>query len=286
MTGFGTASVQKDDYEVIAEIRTLNSKFADVTVRIPAQWTSLELALRKQLIDGLSRGKISLSVEIVSHAAANQAIFDEELLANYLARFRKVSSDLDEAPEDLFSLALHAPGVLKAAEEEFNEELVDLIKEAVGEAIVRTNEFRLQEGKELAEKLQDYVQTIRQLLARIDPYDKERIQLIEERLKQAANKLDSTVEVDQNRFEQELIYYIEKLDINEELVRLANHLDYFEEVMQADKPNGKKLGFVSQEMGREINTIGSKANNAPIQRLVVEMKEELEKIKEQSANLL
>ena len=286
MTGFGTASVQKDSYEVIAEVRTLNSKFADINVRLPAQWSSLELALRKQLADSLVRGKITATIEIVSNTSANAAVFDEELLADYLARFKKVSSDLGEATGDLFSLALHAPGVLKVAEEEFNEDLVDLIKEALAGAIDKTNEFRLQEGQELASKLLEYLNSIRRLLAQIDPLDKERIKLIEERLRQGLNKLNSNVEVDRNRFEQELIYYIEKLDINEETVRLANHLDYFEEVMNSDEQNGKKLGFVSQEMGREINTIGSKANNAGIQRIVVEMKEELEKIKEQSLNLL
>lgn len=286
MTGFGTASIQKDEYEVIAEIRTLNSKFADIAVRIPAQWSSLELILRKQLSEGLVRGKISLSLEIVSNASSSEAIFDEELLADYLTKFKLVSSKLDEEPTDLFSLALHAPGVLKVNEEGFNEDLVELIKEAVDQSIARTNEFRLQEGKELSAKLSDYITTIRDLLGQVNPLDKERIELIEERLRQGFANNNANVDLDKNRFEQELIYYIEKLDINEEIVRLANHLDYFEEIMQSDKPNGKKLGFVSQEMGREINTIGSKANNAPIQRIVVEMKEELEKIKEQSLNLL
>jgi len=286
MTGFGTASIQKGDYEVVAEVRTLNSKFADITVRLPAQWSSLELALRKQLNDGLVRGKISASIEINSNASMNEAVFDEELLANYLARFKKIAKSLNTEANDLFALALHAPGVLKAAEDEFNKDLVDHVRETVSAAIVKTNEFRVQEGKELAGKLQDYVSSIRRLLGQIDPLDKQRIQLIEERLRQGFKNTNSNVEVDKNRFEQELIYYIEKLDINEEIVRLANHLDYFEEVMSSDEPNGKKLGFVSQEMGREINTIGSKANSAAIQRIVVEMKEELEKIKEQSLNIL
>ena len=286
MTGFGTASIKKGEYEVIAEIRTLNSKFADINVKIPPQWSSLELVLRKQLTDGLTRGKISASVEIVSNTSGDAAVFDEALLADYLEKFKKVSASLGEDSRDLFALALHAPGVLKVGEEEVNEDLVELIKEAMAKAVDKTNEFRLQEGKELSSKLKDYIDSIRRLLKQIDPLDKERIQVIEERLRQGFNNTKSSVEVDKNRFEQELIYYIEKLDINEEMVRLANHLDYFEEVIQADQPNGKKLGFVSQEMGREINTIGSKANNASIQRLVVEMKEELEKIKEQSLNLL
>lgn len=286
MTGFGMASIKKNGVEVIAEVKTLNSKFADINIRIPAQWSSLELSLRKLLTDGLVRGKITASVEVTNSNTAGDTVFDEELLASYLERFKKVSKDLNEEPSDLFTLALHAPGVLKAGEEELNEDLTAIIKEALEQAIVRTNDFRKQEGSELEAKLSDYINSIRNLMGSIDPLDKERIKLIEEKLRQGLGKLNTPNEVDQNRFEQELIYYIEKLDINEELVRLANHLDYFEEVMNSNKSNGKKLGFVSQEIGREINTIGSKANNAAIQRIVVEMKEELEKIKEQLLNIL
>lgn len=286
MTGFGTASIKKDGIEVVAEIKTLNSKFADINVRIPSQWSSLELTLRKLLTDGLVRGKIAATIEVTSNNAANDAVFDQDLLATYFASFKKLSEELNEQPADLFSLALHAPGVLKAGEEELDEDLTGVIREAIELAIVKTNDFREQEGDELYSKLSDYIKSIRVLLEKIDPFDKERIQHIEEKLKQGLSNLNAPTEVDKNRYEQELIYYIEKLDINEELVRLANHLDYFEEIMSSGEPNGKKLGFVSQEIGREINTIGSKANNASIQRIVVEMKEELEKIKEQSLNIL
>lgn len=286
MTGFGTTSIKKDDIEVVAEIKTLNSKFADISVRIPSQWSSLELTLRKMLTDGLVRGKITASIEVTNNNAANDAVFDEDLLASYLDKFKKVSKELNEEPDDLFSLALHAPGVLKAGEEELNEDLTEVIRAAIAEAIDKTDDFREQEGTELHSKLTDYISSIRTLLERIDPFDKERITHIEEKLKLGLSNLNTPAEVDKNRYEQELIYYIEKLDINEEIVRLANHLDYFEEVMSSGEPNGKKLGFVSQEIGREINTIGSKANNASIQRIVVEMKEELEKIKEQSLNIL
>lgn len=286
MTGFGMASIQRDGYEVVAEIKTLNSKFADIMIRIPSQWSSLELGLRKKLTDGLVRGKISVSIEISSNKGSGDAIFDEELLAQYLEKFKKASENLGENPSDLFSLALHAPGVLKIDNEELTEDLTGVITEAVTLAIDKTNEFRSQEGAELFTKLLQYSSTIRTLLESIDPFDKARITQVEERLKQGLAKANLPSEVDQNRYEQELIYYIEKLDIQEEIVRLANHLDYFEEILETNEPNGKKLGFVSQEMGREINTIGSKANNSSIQRIVVEMKEELEKIKEQSLNIL
>ncbi len=280
------ASLKIGNYGVVAEIKTLNSKFADISVRLPTQLSSLELVLRKQLTAGLVRGKIAVNVEVVSSVADGDAEFDESLLANYLTKFKSAAKNLGENPADLFTLALHAPGVLKVGEEELTEDLTKAVTSVVSQAIEKTNEFRSQEGQEMYAKLTEYIQSIRSLLGQIDPYDKERIKTIEERLRQGLNKANLPSEVDQNRYEQELIYYIEKLDINEEIVRLANHLDYFDEVLQSDEPNGKKLGFVSQEIGREINTIGSKANNAAIQRLVVEMKEELEKIKEQTLNIL
>ena len=286
MTGFGLASIKNNGYEVTAEIKTLNSKFADVMVRIPSQISSLELVIRKQLIDGLSRGKISVLVEVSNNQGETDTILNEQLLNSYYKRFKDASDKLGHEGSDLFTIALHAPGVLNTGDEAVGDEIVDLVKESITLAVQKTNEFRAQEGQELYTKIQEYIGRIRSLLVEIDPYDKERIQRIEDRLKQGVTNSSLSVEVDQNRFEQELIYYIEKLDINEEKVRLANHLDYFEEIMALNEPNGKKLGFIGQEIGREINTIGSKANSASIQRIVVEMKEELEKIKEQSLNIL
>lgn len=286
MTGYGLGRVNKDDYEITAEIKTLNSKFADVAVRIPAQWSSLELILRKLVVDSLVRGKINLNVEINSKIEDSTTLFDEQLLGQYYRQFKSASDSLNSTDTDLFSLALHAPGVLKTGEENLLVDISDAIKEVVNEALVKCDMFRIQEGDELKKKLTDYLNIISELSAKIDSFDKQRITKIEEKIKQGLANSKINIELDNNRFEQELIYYIEKLDISEEKVRLANHISYYAEVMEEDQPNGKKMGFIAQEIGREINTIGSKANNADIQRIVVEMKEELEKIKEQVLNVL
>ena len=286
MTGYGLGRVSKDDYEITAEIKSLNSKFADVAVRIPAQWSSLELILRKLAVDSLVRGKITLNVEINSNNEDGATLLDEQLLGQYYRQFKSVSDSLNSADTDLFSLALHAPGVLKTGEENLLVDISDAIKEVVNEALANCDMFRVQEGDELKSKLTGYLNIINELSAKIDSFDKQRITKIEEKIKQGLANSKANIELDNNRFEQELIYYIEKLDISEEKVRLANHISYYAEVMEEDQPNGKKMGFIAQEIGREINTIGSKANNADIQRIVVEMKEELEKIKEQVLNVL
>ena len=286
MTGYGLGRVSKDNYEITAEIKTLNSKFADVSVRIPAQWSSLELMLRKQVVDTLVRGKITLNIEIVFKNDNGTTLLDEQLLGQYFNQLKNASEKLGSADSDLFSLALHAPGVLKTGEENLETDITDAIKEVVQEALTKCNMFRTQEGDELKNKLAGYLNIISELSGKIDSFDKQRIAKIEEKIKLGLANSKANIEIDNNRFEQELIYYIEKLDISEEKVRLANHIAYCTEVMAEDIPNGKKMGFIAQELGREINTIGSKANNADIQRIVVEMKEELEKIKEQALNVL
>ena len=267
MTGYGLGRVNKDDYEITAEIKTLNSKFADVAVRIPAQWSSLELILRKLVVDSLVRGKISLNVEINSKNEDGSTLLDEQLLGQYYRQFKSASDSLNSADTDLFSLALHAPGVLKTGEENLLGDISDAIKEVVNEALINCDMFRVQEGDELKNKLSGYLNIISELSGKIDSYDKQRIAKIEEKIKQGLANSKTNIEIDNNRFEQELIYYIEKLDISEEKVRLANHISYYAEVMEEDQPNGKKMGFIAQEIGREINTIGSKANNADIQRI-------------------
>jgi uncharacterized protein (TIGR00255 family) len=286
MTGYGLGSVSKDNYEITAEIKTLNSKFADVSVRIPAQWSSLELMIRKQVVDALVRGKISLTIEIISKSDDSTTLLNEQLLGQYYRQFKKASDNLNSDGTDLFSMALHAPGVLKTGEDMVDLDIADAIKEAVKEALIKCDMFRIQEGDELGSKLASYLKMISDLSVKIDSFDKQRIAKIEEKIKLGLTNSKLNLDIDNNRFEQELIYYIEKLDISEEKVRLANHIAYYTEVMADDKPNGKKMGFIAQELGREINTIGSKANNADIQRIVVEMKEELEKIKEQVLNVL
>ena len=285
MTGYGLGRVSKDNYEITAEIKSLNSKFADVSVRIPAQWSSLELMLRKLAVETLVRGKIIINIEIISknHDAT---LVDEQLLGQYYRQLKNASEKLGSTETDLFSLALSAPRVLKTEEENLGVDITDSIREAVKEALGKCDMFRIQEGAELENQLAGYLNLIDELSGKIDSFDKQRIAKIEEKIRIGLTNSKVNIEIDNNRFEQELIYYIEKLDISEEKVRLANHISYYQEVMAEDKPNGKKMGFIAQELGREINTIGSKANNADIQRIVVEMKEELEKIKEQVLNVL
>ncbi|RLD24983.1 MAG: YicC family protein [Bacteroidetes bacterium] len=286
MTGYGMGNTKDGSYEINTEIKSLNSKFADISVRIPSQWSSLELVIRKQLADALVRGKISVSVEVINSSDDVSTLFDEQLLKQYYKQFKKVADDLNNKDSDLFSLAMHAPNVIKVREDVIDTDISIAIKDSVSQAIGNCDEFRQQEGAELSDKLKMYIDTISTLLQKIDPYDEQRIKKVEEKLRAGLESNKNLVDVDNNRFEQELIYYIEKFDINEEKVRLTNHLTYFIEVLEKEQANGKKLGFISQEIGREINTIGSKANNADIQRIVVEMKEELEKIKEQALNVL
>jgi uncharacterized protein (TIGR00255 family) len=286
MTGYGMGNAKDGNYEINTEIKSLNSKFADISVRIPSQWSSLELVLRKQVTDALVRGKISVSVEVTNNSEDVSTVFDDQLLTQYYKQFKQAADDLKSNDTDLFSLAMHAPNVIKSREDAIDDDISGAIKESVSRAIANCDEFRKQEGAELGYKLMAYINSISILLNKIDPFDEQRIKKVEEKLKAGIEKNKSLVEVDNNRFEQELIYYIEKLDINEEKVRLNNHLTYFAEVLENEDANGKKLGFISQEIGREINTIGSKANDANIQRIVVEMKEELEKIKEQALNVL
>jgi uncharacterized protein (TIGR00255 family) len=286
MTGYGMGNAKDGNYEINTEIKSLNSKFADISVRIPSQWSSLELVLRKQVTDALVRGKISVSVEVTNNSEDVSTVFDDQLLTQYYKQFKQAADDLKSNDTDLFSLAMHAPNVIKSREDAIDDDISGAIKESVSRAIANCVEFRKQEGAELGDKLMAYINSISILLNKIDPFDEQRIKKVEEKLKAGIEKNKSLVEVDNNRFEQELIYYIEKLDINEEKVRLNNHLTYFAEVLENEDANGKKLGFISQEIGREINTIGSKANDANIQRIVVEMKEELEKIKEQALNVL
>jgi uncharacterized protein (TIGR00255 family) len=286
MTGYGLGRISKDNYEITAEIKALNSKFADVSVRIPAQWSSLELILRKLAVDTLVRGKITINIEIISKNDDGATLLDEQLLGQYYNQLKNASEKLGSTDSDLFSLALHSPGVLKTGEENLETELTDTIKEVVQDALTKCDKFRTQEGGELKHKLAGYLNIISELSGKVDSFDKQRIEKIEEKIRTGLTNSKANIEIDNNRFEQELIYYIEKLDISEEKVRLANHISYCTEVMAEDMPNGKKIGFIAQELGREINTIGSKANNADIQRIVVEMKEELEKIKEQVLNVL
>jgi len=253
MTGFGAASLSFDGYTVNVEVKTLNSKFIDIMLKIPAALGSMELVLKKQIGQALVRGKITAAIEVVAHDPAQTTLLDEQLFRGYYSKFKQLADELE--PDNLvLPLALQAPGVLRPPDEALPAAMQERVAEAVSQALQACNSFREQEGKELQNKLGDYINRIRELLNQVEPLDKERINRLEERLRNNIGELEGKVEIDYNRLEQELIYYIEKLDINEEKVRLATHLAYFTEVMNSDGAAGKKLGFIAQEMGREINT--------------------------------
>lgn len=289
MTGFGLAKGHHEGLNITVEIRTLNSKFLDAQVRLPKNFQDKELDVRNKLNKELVRGKVSVNIEVVNESAGlNASVINQELFTAYYKEFESLAEELNAEKSDLFRLALHSPDVLNggnSSDEELKSQWAS-INSFLEEAIKNCNEFRLQEGKKLEAELINYIENIRKKLDDIKVQDPERTQVIRERIEGHQQELSGSDEFDKNRFEQEMIYYIEKLDISEELVRLKAHLDYFLEVLAIPSSQGKKLGFVSQEIGREINTIGSKANFAPVQRLVVDMKDDLEKIKEQLLNII
>lgn len=286
MTGFGVASREIGSFTVMVEVKSLNSKFADISLRLPAQLNSQEIAIRKNVVDLLTRGKITVVVDITTDSPEDHLI-DKEQFEKYYQVYKKIADSVNADAGELLKLAIQAPGVINAPNNQLlPEDVITAIPSVISSALLECDKFRQQEGAELETKLKEYLESIRVNLDRVDQLDSGRSGRVAERLKSSLANLNLDVEVDKNRFEQELIYYIEKFDISEEKVRLTNHLNYFLEVLESGDQVGKKLGFVSQEIGREINTIGSKANDADIQKHVVVMKEELEKIKEQSLNIL
>ncbi|MGB5262432.1 MAG: YicC/YloC family endoribonuclease [Lutimonas sp.] len=281
MTGFGKSILQLPSKKVTVEVKSLNSKNLDVNTRIPSLYREKEGDIRRLLSKSLERGKIDLSIYIEQTEEEQSNRINELLVRNYMAQLRQINDGIEE---DYLSIAMRLPDVLKTEREELDKEEWDGVTATIEEAVRLLTEFRLEEGKFLEDDLILRIETIEKLLDQVMTLDEERLVLVRERLLKAISEL--TLTVDENRFEQELIYYLEKLDITEEKTRLTNHLDYFKKEMKTQLSNGKKLGFISQEIGREINTIGSKANFAPMQNLVVQMKDELEKIKEQLLNIL
>lgn len=286
MTGFGSAEVESKSYRIKIEIKTLNSKFLDFNTKLPREILDREPEIKQIMSQQLKRGKVNLNIEVIPLGLEEPNIhINKELFRSYYRQYEELATEVDANPKDLFRLALHSPDVIVADESSTFEDW-DLVKKALEEAIAKCNNFREAEGRTLQDNLASYIQGISEGLAEVANRDPERIKQIKERIAASIEEIKEKTQVDQNRFEQELIYYVEKLDITEEKVRLARHLDYFNEVMEATESQGKKLGFISQEIGREINTIGAKANDAIIQRAVVQMKDELEKIKEQSMNII
>lgn len=288
MTGYGSAQTNIGDYEINVEVKSLNSKFADVSIRLPSKLSVFELEIKKLITEKLQRGKITFVIDPVYKGVASANIYDEEVLQQHYQQLVSVANSLGAETSDVFKLALQSPGVMVTDKEDWPEDSWNAVSECILSALDACDRFRQQEGAELEDKIDGYLQGIESALVEVDKYEGARLEKVEERLKANLSELESklSIDVDKNRFEQELIYYIEKYDISEEKVRLSQHLQYFREAMASEEPNGKKLGFISQEIGREINTLGSKANNADLQKLVVQMKEELEKIKEQMLNIL
>ncbi len=281
MTGFGKHVIQLPTKKITVELKSLNSKSLDLNVRMPSAYREKELELRKLIANSLQRGKIDIGLYIELTGDETTAQVNESAIRQYMKQLRAIADGDDLR---LMEMALRMPDALKTEREDIDEEEYRTILKALEKALVEINLFRSQEGKSLETDFFDRLATLKSLLQKVIEIDPERLATVRERLEKAV--ADLKTEIDANRFEQELIYYLEKYDITEEKVRLANHLDYFSSTLLSDDSNGKKLGFITQEIGREINTIGSKANYAPMQQLVVQMKDELEKIKEQMLNVL
>ncbi len=286
MTGFGKAECELKDRKIIIEIKSLNSKNLDIYTKIPGIYREKELGIRNTISKVLLRGKVEF-VLYYEIAEGNKATsINQDVVKNYYTQLKNIASDLNiETSEQLLQIATRLPDTLNTEREEIDKNDWAKINETVLDALNQLDNFRIQEGEFLHKDIEQRIKTINQYKEEITPFEINRTEKIRTKLNESLSSL-SDQEIDKNRFEQELIYYLEKLDITEEKVRLTNHCNYFTEMINEPESNGKKLGFISQEIGREINTIGSKANDSDIQKFVILMKDELEKIKEQMLNIL
>lgn len=281
MTGYGKQVLQLPTKKITVELKSLNSKNLDINARIPQAYREKELVLRKQIADSLVRGKVDFGLYIEITGEETTAEVNQAVVKKYMQQLAGIVQG-DELK--LLEMALRMPDTMKTDKDDIPEEEFQAITSTLTQALAALQKFRKEEGEALEQDFVHRLTLLRTLLAEVVAIDPERLHSIRERLEKAVADLQA--EVDENRFEQELIYYLEKYDITEEKVRLGNHLEYFETTLNSSDSNGKKLGFICQEIGREINTIGSKSNYAPMQQLVVQMKDELEKIKEQLLNVL
>ena len=282
MTGFGKASLQLPTKKITVELKSLNSKGLDLNTRMPSVYREMELGLRNQIAQRLERGKVDFSLYIEVTGEETSTKVNAPIVKAYIAQMRAILPDADNT--ELMKMAVRMPDALKTERDEIDENEWKHIQGVIDEALSNINDFRASEGLSLEKEFKLRIENIRSYMTQALALDPERVQNIKDKLQTAIAELQ--VNVDANRFEQELIYYLEKLDITEEKVRLTNHLDYFLQTLNGSEANGRKLGFITQEMGREINTMGSKSNHAAMQKLVVMMKDELEKIKEQVLNVL
>ena len=281
MTGYGKTVLQLPTKKITVELKSLNSKNLDLNVRIPSYYREKELNIRKKLASALVRGKIDFSIYIENNGGDISSKINENVVKEYMSQLKKV---VDSDEMELLKMAVRLPDSLKTEREELDKNEWEQIESAINDTIEKINQYRSDEGHALNTDFILRISNIETLLEKVIEIDPKRIEHVKEKIKKSIAELEA--KIDESRFEQELIYYIEKLDITEEKVRLKNHLDYFKKELKSDISNGKKLGFITQEIGREINTIGSKSNFADMQKLVVQMKDELEKIKEQNLNVL
>ena len=287
MTGFGKAESVNDKRKIIIEIRTLNSKQADVIIKAPNIYKDREPEIRNELINQLQRGKIELFITMEEVVEEMMTQFNETAIKGYYKQLVHIAAQNDiPLPPDILNSIIRMPDVLKLEHQEADEHEWQMLLEGIHQALKQVNDFREQEGHTLMEDIFSRIRLIGSYLAEVEKFEPQRMEMIRNRLRQNLMEYAGENAIDQNRFEQELIYYLEKIDINEEKVRLRNHCSYFVQTMNEGDGVGKKLGFITQEMGREINTIGAKANNADMQQIVIQMKDELEKIKEQILNIL
>ncbi len=289
MTGFGKAEVTVNGKKIVVEVKSLNSKQLDISaLKMPMIYKEKELEIRNKLSQSIVRGKVDFFVSVEKDASSSAPTINRDVFKSYLEQINSITSELNMPmqSEPLVQTILRLPDIFNAQADEISNEEWEALMQCVHMAIDNLNAFRDQEGKITEHDLVSKVNTIGELLQQVSPFEGERIETIKNRITENLEKIGNEVAVDKNRFEQELIYYMEKFDINEEKVRLTNHCKYFIDTLKDDEPAGRKLGFIAQEMGREINTLGSKANHAEIQKIVVRMKDELEKIKEQLLNVL
>lgn len=286
MTGYGKAVAEFPNKRITVEIRSLNSKQFDLSARIPSIYREKELILRNMLSRRLERGKVDLTMNVDLLNRDVSSKIDPIILQQYHRELSSLATEMGIAtPADWLPVLLRLPDVMRQENETLSEEEWNSIEVAISEALEELIRFRQQEGEMLQQALSGKIEAIRSLLAAVEPFEAERTEKIKSRLYESLSSLEG-IEVDKNRLEQEMIYYLEKLDVNEEKTRLAHHLDYFTETLRDNSSQGKKLGFIAQEIGREINTLGSKSNQSGMQRIVVQMKDELEQIKEQILNVL
>lgn len=287
MTGYGKEDFQFQNKKIFIEIKSLNSKQLDINTRLPGYYKGKEVEIRNFLSTHLIRGKIEFSLFVDSSETESVAKINEKAIINYYNQLKTISEKLEiEDESNWFSILTRLPDVLSSERTELNEAEWNSVFSNIEKAIEKLLAFREQEGMALEKDITKRIYTINNLIAELEVFEDSRIESIRNRLLSNLKEVGEDIKYDENRFEQEMIYYLEKLDINEEKVRLQNHCNYFLENIKSEEAIGKKLGFISQEIGREINTIGSKANNADVQRIVVQMKDELEKIKEQLMNVL